>query len=55
MARPFCACTPARKEWKVTAQSDVTDSRLYLLLMFMWYRVLQAEEDAAAAAIAAAS
>jgi hypothetical protein len=42
------------KEVEVTAQSDVTDSRLSLLLMFMWYRVLQAEEDAAAAIAAAA-
>ncbi|HEV2718253.1 MAG TPA: hypothetical protein VGU64_23510 [Terriglobales bacterium] len=43
------------KEVEVTAQSAVTDSRLSLLIMFTWYRVLQAEEDAAATAIAAAS
>jgi hypothetical protein len=43
------------KEVEVSAQSDVADSRVSLLLMFTWYRVLQAEEDAAAAAIAAAS
>lgn len=43
------------KEVDVIADACVTDSRLSLLIMFIWYRVLQAEEDAAAAAIAAAS
>jgi hypothetical protein len=33
----------------------VPDTRLSLLIMFTWYRVLQAEEDAAATAVAAAS
>jgi hypothetical protein len=35
--------------------SSVPDTRLSLLIMFTWYRILQAEEDAAATAVAAAS
>jgi hypothetical protein len=31
-----------------------TDGRLSLLILFLWYRVLQAEEDAASAAVMAA-
>ena len=34
----------------VATGSAIADSRLSLLLMFAWYRVLQAQEDAAAAA-----
>jgi hypothetical protein len=34
---------------------SVPDTRLSVLIMFTWYRVLQAEEDAAATAVAAAS
>ena len=34
---------------------SVSDTRLSVLIMFAWYRVLQAEEDAAATAVAAAS
>ena len=33
--------------------SAAPDSRLSLLIMFAWYRVLQAEEDAASAAAVA--
>ena len=43
------------KEVEVTARCAVTDSRLSLLIMFTWYRVLQAEEDAEATSVAAAS
>jgi hypothetical protein len=32
----------------------VSDSRLSLLIMFTWYRVLKAEEDAQSAAVVAA-
>lgn len=34
---------------------NVPDARLSVLIMFTWYRVLQAEEDAAAAAVASAA
>ena len=34
---------------------SIPDARLSLLIMFTWYRILQAEEDAAATAVAAAS
>jgi hypothetical protein len=37
------------------ASTAVADDRLALLIMFAWYRVVQAEEDAAAVAVAAAS
>ncbi len=46
---------PREKEVDVTARTAVTDSRLSVLIMFLWYRVLQAEEDAEATSIAAAS
>jgi len=38
----------------VPAAGAVPDSRLSLLIMFTWYRVLKAEEDAQAAAVVAA-
>ena len=38
---------------EVPGAVPATDERLALLIMFMWYRVLQAEEDAATAASAA--
>ena len=40
---------------EVPMSSAVNSSRLSLLIMFTWYRLLQAEEDAAAAAAAIAS
>jgi hypothetical protein len=43
------------KTVEVPASAIVPDGRLSLLIMFTWYRVLQAEEDAAAAVVVAAS
>jgi hypothetical protein len=37
----------------VAPGSAIAASRLSLLMMFVWYRVLQAEEDAAGAVVAA--
>ena len=42
------------KTVEVPAAGAVPDSRLSLLIMFTWYRVLKAEEDAQAAAVVAA-
>jgi hypothetical protein len=41
------------KSVEVLTAAAVPDSRLSLLIMFIWYRVLQAEEDAASAAVVA--
>lgn len=41
------------KTVEVSRATGVTPQRLALLMMFAWYRVLQAEEDAASAAIVA--
>jgi len=38
----------------VPTVGSVPDTRLSLLIMFTWYRILQAEEDAASAAVTAA-
>ncbi len=38
----------------VPTAGSVSESRLSLLIMFTWYRILQAEEDAASAAMTAA-
>jgi hypothetical protein len=38
---------------EVPTGTAVPDGRLSLLIMFTWYRVLQAEEDAASAAMVA--
>jgi hypothetical protein len=35
--------------------SGISAERLSVLMMFAWYRILQAEEDAAATAVMAAS
>jgi hypothetical protein len=43
------------KTVEVQAGSPVADSRLTLLILFTWYRVLQAEDDAAVAVLVAAS
>jgi hypothetical protein len=43
------------KTVEVPTGSAVPDSRLALLIMFTWYRVLQTEEDAASTAVIAAS
>jgi len=42
------------KKVDVPAAGAVSDSRLSLLIMFTWYRVLKAEEDAQSAAVVAA-
>jgi len=42
------------KTVELPAGADVPEDRLALLIMFAWYRVLQAEEDASAAAVVAA-
>ena len=42
--------------WEKTVEltgSDLPDSRLSLLILFTWYRILQAQEDAASAAMIA--
>jgi len=41
------------KSVEVLTAAAAPDSRLSLLIMFIWYRVLQAEEDAASAAVVA--
>ena len=43
------------KTVEVPRAGSVPDTRLSVLIMFTWYRILQAEEDAAATAVAAAS
>jgi hypothetical protein len=43
------------KTVEVQAGSPVADSRLTLLILFTWYRMLQAEDDAAVAVLVAAS
>ena len=42
------------KTVELTANAAVPESRLSLLMMFTLYRILQAEEDAASAAVVAA-
>ena len=41
------------KTVEVRARADVPSIRLYLLIMFAWSRVLQADQDASAASVAA--
>jgi len=43
------------KSVELPTATKVPDSRLAMLIMFTWYRVLQSEEDASAAAVIAAS
>jgi hypothetical protein len=43
------------KSVEIPGRGQISDSRLTLLILFVWYRVLQTEEDAAAGAAVAAS
>ncbi|MGO9087298.1 MAG: hypothetical protein ACLQBK_18925 [Candidatus Sulfotelmatobacter sp.] len=51
--RPVLHVHTREKTVELPAGAGVPDSRLSLLVMFAWYRVLQAEEDAASAATVA--
>ena len=51
--RPVLAVHAREKTVDVAPDSPIAAGRLSLLMMFVWYRVLQAEEDATGAAVAA--
>jgi hypothetical protein len=51
--QPIVQIHTREKAVDVPAGSSVANDRLSLLIMFAWYRVLQSEEDAAAAATVA--
>jgi hypothetical protein len=51
--RPVLEVHTREKTVDVAPGSAIAASRLSLLMMFVWYRVLQAEEDAAGAVVAA--
>jgi hypothetical protein len=43
------------KSIDIPGRVPISDGRLTLLILFVWYRVLQSEEDAAAVVVAASS
>ena len=52
--QPVLLLHTREKTVELPAGAAVPDGRLSLLIMFAWYRKLQAEEDAASAAVTAA-